>query len=126
MEPIKDMINKKSKESKRTREERLAEQLQLVAGFSEDGTEMITLEQLLQMKIALLAQISKEQQSRLTIERIKAQKEFKIAFLQDGITREFDKEGAIKEITKGSAEGEQLVRIEMKAIQFAFREAKKQ
>ena len=126
MEPIKDMINKKSKESKRTKEERLAEQLQLVAGFSKDGREMITLEQLLQMKIALLAEISKEQRDKLTIERIKAQKEFKIAFLEDGITKELDKDGAIDQITKGTKIGEQLVRIEMRAIQFAFKEAKKQ
>lgn len=126
MDPIKDMIKKKSNESERTKEERLVEQLQLVAGFSDDGIEMITLEQLIQMKIALLAEISKEQQNKLTIERIKAQEEFKIAFLEDGITRELDKDEAIEEINKGSNIGEQLVRIEMRAIQFAFREAKKQ
>lgn len=125
MDPIKDMIKKKSKESKRTKEERLAEQLQLVAGFSDDGREMVTLQQLLQLKIALLAEISKEQQNKLTIERIKAQKEFKIAFLEDSITKELDKDGAIEQINKGSKIGEQLVRIEMRAIQFAFKEAKK-
>ena len=126
IDPIKDMIKKKSNESERTKDERLAEQLHLVAGFSEDGREMITLEQLIQMKIALLAEISKEQQNKLTIERIKAQEKFKIAFLEDGITRELDRDEAIEQIKKGSNIGEQLVRIEMRAIQFAFREAKKQ
>jgi len=80
MDPIKDMIKQKRKESKRTKEERLTEQLQLVAGFSDDGIEMITLEQLIQMKIALLAEISKEQQNKLRLKELKHKKNLKLHF----------------------------------------------
>lgn len=126
MEPIKDIINNKKKESKRSKEERFQDQLNLVAGFDIDGKKRITLKELLERKITELPKLTIEKQEELTIERIKTQEEFKISIIDQTIKKDFDKEQAIEEIKNKTDFGKQLIKIEMRAVQFAFQQAKKQ
>lgn len=126
MKPIKKIMDEKKKESKRSKEERIAEQMDLIAGFDEDGETLLTLKQLLERKIAILAELNEIQKRNLTKERIKAQEEYKIVIIQDGKPKEYDKEEAIKEIEDKSEFGKQLVKIEMRAVEFAFKQAMKQ
>ena len=126
MKPIKKIMNKKKKESKRSKEQRIAEQMDLIAGFDEDGETLLTLKQLLGKKIAILAELNEIQKRNLTKERIKGQEEYKIVIIQDGKPKEYDKEDAIKEIEDDTAFGKQLVKIEIRAIEFAFKQSMKQ
>lgn len=126
MKPIKKIMDVKKKESKRSKEERIAEQMGLIAGFDEDGETLLTLKQLLERKIAILAELNEIQKRNLTKERIKAQEEYKIVIIQDGKPKEYDKEEAIKEIEDDTEFGKQLVKIEMRAVEFAFKQAMKQ
>lgn len=126
MEPIKDILDRKKKESKRSKEDRLESQLKLVAGFGADGKTKIILKELLERKIMEPPTLSPEQQEELTIERIKTQEEFKISIIDQDIKKDFDKEQAIKEIKNKTDFGKQLIKIEMRALKFAFEQAKKQ
>ena len=126
MKPIKKIMDEKKKESKRSKEERIAEQMDLIAGFDEDGETLLTLKQLLERKIAILAELNEIQKGNLTKERIKAQEEYKIVIIQDGKPKEYDKEEAIKKIEDDTEFGKQLVKIEMRAVEFAFKQAMKQ
>lgn len=126
MEPIKDILDRKKKESKRSKEDRLESQLKLVAGFGADGKTKIILKELLERKIMEPPTLSPEQQEELTIERIKTQEEFKISIIDQDIKKDFDKEQAIEEIKNKTDFGKQLIKIEMRALKFAFEQAKKQ
>lgn len=126
MEPIKDILDRKKKESKRSKEDRLESQLKLVAGFGADGKTKIILKELLERKIMEPPTLSPEQQEELTIERIKTQEEFKISHIDQDIKKDFDKEQAIEEIKNKTDFGKQLIKIEMRALKFAFEQAKKQ
>ncbi len=126
MEPIKDILDRKKKESKHSKEDRLESQLKLVAGFGADGKTKIILKELLERKIMEPPTLSPEQQEELTIERIKTQEEFKISIIDQDIKKDFDKEQAIEEIKNKTDFGKQLIKIEMRALKFAFEQAKKQ
>jgi len=66
MEPIKDILDRKKKESKRSKEDRLESQLKLVTGFGADGKTKIILKELLERKIMELPTLSPEQQTLTT------------------------------------------------------------
>lgn len=125
MEPIKDIIDRRKKESKHSKDERLEGQLKLVAGFDVDEKTKITLKELLERKIMEIPEFSQAQQEELTIERIKAQEEFKISIIDQDIKKDFDKEQAIEEIKNRTDFGKQLMKIEMRTLKFAFEQAKK-
>ena len=73
-----------------------------------------------------LPELTEEKKSEITIDRIKAQKEFKLYLLQEDGPIEIDKDTAIKEISEGSDIGKELIEIEMQALEFAFEEISKQ
>lgn len=126
MEPIKDILDRRKKESKRSKEDRLESQLKLVAGFGADGKTKIILKELLERKIMELPTLTSKQQEEITIERIKAQEKYKISTIDQGIKKDFDKDDAIEEIKNKTDIGKQLIKIEMRALKFAFEQAKKQ
>ncbi len=123
---IKKMIKKIEKKRPRTKEERIKDQLSLVAGYDVELKKKITLNELIDRKVKKLPDLTDEQKSEITIDRIKAQKEFTLYLLEEGKRVEITKDLAIEEISKGSSLGKRLVNAEMRAIQFAFKAILKQ
>ena len=123
---IKNMIKKIEKKRPRTKEERIKDQLSLVAGYDIEYKKKLTLNEIIDRKIKKLPDLTDEQKSEITIDRIRAQKEFKLYLLEEGKQVEISKDLAIEEISKGSNLGKRLIDTEMRAIQFAFEAILKQ
>jgi hypothetical protein len=123
---IKKMIKDIEKKRPRTKEERIKDQLSLIAGYDIEKKKKITLSEIIDRKMIRLPELTEEQKSEITIDRINAQKEFKIYLLEEGKQVEISKDLAIEEISKGSDLGKTLIDTEMRAIQFAFEAILKQ
>ena len=98
-------------------------QLRLPAGFSADGTSMVTLADVLSDDVPTreLAQLTLDQQAELTAERIKRQPKYKMGMVGFGV---LDKERAIAEVKGQTEVGRTLVEIENRTLRMLIEMAK--
>ncbi|HEC39310.1 hypothetical protein LCGC14_1300310 [marine sediment metagenome] len=113
-------------EGRRSPQERIEAQLDLIAGFDEINQKMLTLKQLiLEKKDEEIAfpTLNIETQAEITKERIKSQEKFEIYIVDVGI---IDKDRAIKEIDDRSEIGMEIIEIEKITVKLALENIKKQ
>jgi hypothetical protein len=98
------------------------EQLELPAGYSADGSRMVSLREVLSPDVptADFPQLAPEQKAALTAERIRRQPKFKLGMVGAGI---IDKERAIQEVKAQSDVGRTLIEIEQRTINHLIKKA---
>lgn len=92
------------------------EQYNLPAGYSPDGSQMVTLADIVSTEtsaLVSLAEMTPEQRAELVARRIEMQPKFQIAMIGAGI---IDKERAIAEVKAQSDVGRMLIEVEQRLL----------
>ena len=96
----------------------------LPAGFSADGTQLISLHDVLSLpetSVRHLSDLSDDEQVELTAERIRGQRKFQIAMVGVGV---LNKEQAVAEVKARTPAGRTLVEIEKRVVRMVVDEAR--
>lgn len=100
------------------------QQLGLPAGYTADGKKLVPLRDVISPDKATieLSQLSPDQQARLTAERIRRQRRFRMGMVGVGV---LNKKRAIEEVNAQSDVGQTLVEIENRALRMLIEQARK-